>query len=89
MYDSFNEGVFSSKSLTIRLYGCKALIVRGDALGYKTLITLIEQACQDEKSGEEFTDLFGKAITKPLSTAITKSNGFNHIFRLHQQKLFN
>ena len=49
-YETFNQGIFSTKSLLIKLYGCKALIVRGDALGYKILLTLIEKACQDGQS---------------------------------------
>lgn len=36
--------------LSLRLYTCKALIVRGDAKGYSALLSILEAKCQENTS---------------------------------------
>ena len=89
-YASFNSQIVSSQNLSIRLSGCKALIVRGDSLGFNSLISMIEEvATTKPEQADALADYFGKLITKPLSKAVCKENGFEQLNRLHEQRLFN
>ena len=39
---------------------------------------------------DDFADLFGAIVTKPLSKKwVTKEHGYKHIFRFCEQRLFN
>jgi hypothetical protein len=58
-----------------KYYVLKALIIRGDAVGYEGLK-------QDLN-----TDNFG-IITKPLSPFVTKANGFSQVNKMYTQRLF-
>ena len=83
-----------ANQLTIRLYACKALIARGEAQGFTTLISMIEANAQDSAStgggSRSFTELYGTIITKSLSKKwLTKERGYKHIFRFYEQRLFN
>ena len=64
--------------------------MRGDSLGYKSIVSLIQEVATSEpEQAGTLADLFGKIITKSLSKAICKQNGFEQINRLHEQRLFN
>ena len=51
--------------------------MRGDSLGYKSIVSLIQEvAISKPEQADTLADLFGKIITKNLSKAICKQNGF-------------
>ena len=53
----------------------KALIVRGDKLGYEKL--------KEDLNSDQF-----KIITKPISPFVTKQNGFTQVNKMYTQRLF-
>jgi hypothetical protein len=53
----------------------KALVVRGDKLGYEKL--------KEDLNSDHF-----KIITKPISPFISKQNGFTNVNKMYTQRLF-
>jgi hypothetical protein len=87
-----NEALLAdANELALRLYAFKAFIARGDSLGFTMLLELIESRCQEDgEPMDDFADLFGAIVTKPLSKKwVTKEHGYKHIFRFQEQRLFN
>ena len=58
---------------------CKGLIMRGDNLGFKTLIDLYKS----QNNKENFNDLFGLIIIKKPSKYISKENGFSFLNKMY------
>lgn len=80
-----------NNDLVIRLYALKALVARGDSFGFTKLLELIKNRCEEvSEQMDDFSDLFGLIVTKPLSKKwITKEHGYTNIFRFYEQRLFN
>jgi len=66
------------------LYTVKALIVRGDQLGYKTIQSLF----QNQNSTPNFHEIFGRIVLKKVSPYICRENGFERLNKMHTQRLF-
>ena len=73
------------------MYTLKALVARGDPLGFTKLLDLIRDRCEaDDMSMDNFSDLFGTILTKPLSKKwVNKEHGYTALFRFYEQRLFN
>lgn len=89
---ALNEALLDeSNELVLRLYTLKALVARGDSFGFTKLLELIKNRCEvDGEPMDDFSDLFGLIVTKPLSKKwVTKEHGYTNIFRFYEQRLFN
>mmetsp|Transcript_23558 Transcript_23558/g.23215 ORF Transcript_23558/g.23215 Transcript_23558/m.23215 type:complete len:157 (-) Transcript_23558:486-956(-) len=72
-------------NLIFKMYTAKALIVRGDQIGY----TFLESLIKNHYCSPGFSFLFSNIITKHISSCYQDKNfGFIY-FKLHPQKLFN
>ena len=60
------------------LWICKALLVRGDDLGFKSAITLLERLDKQ----------FGHIILSKVSNEVTKENGFKVLSKVYTKRLF-
>mmetsp|Transcript_27855 Transcript_27855/g.37219 ORF Transcript_27855/g.37219 Transcript_27855/m.37219 type:complete len:95 (+) Transcript_27855:1100-1384(+) len=72
---------------------CKALIARGEARGFSTLLQLLNEMLLPETEDARkllFAGFFGKVITKTLSKKwATKERGYTNLSRFADQRLFN
>ena len=67
--------------IEVKLYVCKALILRGHSLGYTTVVEYLKQ-------GSITADQFTRIICRRPSPRLNKKEGYDGIFRLHAQRLF-
>lgn len=68
----------------MKAYASKALIVRGEMVGYKAIKALLEQ----QHNSQEFKALMSKVILGKVSKHVTKENGFEVLNKLWAQRLF-
>jgi len=66
------------------LYITKALIVRGDQLGYQTIQSLFSQ----QNAAANFHEAFARIVLKKAPAYICRENGFPQLNKMHTQRLF-
>lgn len=66
-----------------------ALATRGAAQGFKNLQDLVAQGKFELEAQLEPYLNFGRIVAKKLSPAVTQSNGFLSVSKMHQHRLFN
>ncbi len=92
-YDDLITDLLSEEShLEIRLQTCRALIAKGDNLGFKSLITMIKHILTLENSEplqKQFANVYGAVITRGLSKKwIVKERGYHNLSRFSDQRLY-